>query len=176
MADGAHAETEPEGIEEAKEEQDVGSLPLVIETVTRVQLGARRPWFPQCQEVDGRTFVTLTKNDPGLCFLVTGKGQNRHQKRDPHSLNVQWWDDARRMRQAACSALVKKHMLSALQEGEAPPRIRHPREDDKWVISRLVVVDFPEVEVFVRSRFISSIFVSVVGSNQFLECDSNVSR
>ena len=148
MADGAHAETEPEGIEEAKEEQDVGSLPLVIETVTRVQLGARRPWFPQCQEVDGRTFVTLTKNDPGLCFLVTGKGQNRHQKRDPHSLNVQWWDDARRMRQAACSALVKKHMLNALQEGEAPPRIRHPREDDKWVISRLVVVDFPEVEAF----------------------------
>ena len=125
MADGAHAETEPEGIEEAKEEQDVGSLPLVIETVTRVQLGARRPWFPQCQEVDGRIFVTLTKNDPGLCFLVTGKGQNRHQKRDPHSLNVQWWDEARRMRHQACSALVKKNMLSGVQEGKLPQKFAH---------------------------------------------------
>ena len=125
MADGAHAEMEPEALEEAKEEEqeDVGSLPLVIEKVTRVQLGDRRPWFPQCQEVDGRTFVTLTKNDPGLCFLVTGKGQNRHQKRDPHSLNVlQWWDEARRMRLAACSALVKKHMLSGVQEGELPQK------------------------------------------------------
>ena len=149
MADGAHAEMEPEALEEAKEEEqeDVGSLPLVIEKVTRVQLGDRRPWFPQCQEVDGRTFVTLTKNDPGLCFLVTGKGQNRHQKRDPHSLNVlQWWDEARRMRLAACSALVKKHVLSGVQEGETPPKIRPAREDDKWVISRMVLVEFPEVE------------------------------
>ena len=29
--------------------------------------------------------------------------------------------------------------------------------------------------IFVRSRCIRSKFVSVVGSNQFLECDSNVS-
>ena len=151
MADGAHAEMEPEELEEANEEQeDVGRVPLVIEKVTRVQLGDRRPWFPQCQEVDGRTFVTLSKNDTGLCFLVTGKGQNRHQKRDPHSLNVQWWDEARRMRHQACSALVKKNMLSGVQEGEAPPKIRPPppREDDKWFVSRMVHVEFPEVEAF----------------------------
>lgn len=109
-------------------------------------MGDRRPWFPRCQEVDGRTFVTLSKNDPGLRFLVTEKCQNRRQKRDPHSLNVQWWDEARRARLAACSALVKKHMLSGVQEGEAPPRIRPAREDDKRVISRAVLVKFPEAE------------------------------
>ena len=157
MADGAradHLEMEPEEPEERDDHQedvhqeDVGRLPLVIQTVTRVTLGARRPWFPQCCEVDGRTFVTLSKNDPGLCAIVTGKCQNRHQKREPHSLNVIWWDQARRMRLAACSALVKRHMLSGVQEGETPPRFRSAREDDKWVISRVVTVEFPEVEAF----------------------------
>ena len=149
MADGAHAEMEPEELEAQPEEQeDVARLPLVMQTVTKVQLGARRPWFPQCCEVDGRTFVTLSKNDPGLCFLVTGKGQNRHQKRLAHSLNVQWWDEARRLRHQACQALVKKSMLSGVREGEAPPKIRPSREDDKWFISRVVHVEFPEVEAF----------------------------
>ena len=52
------------------------------------------------------------------------------------------------MRHQACSALVKKNMLSGVQEGEAPPKIRPPREDDKWFVSRMVHVEFPEVEAF----------------------------
>ena len=97
MADAAPAVVEEEQEPAVEEGEEDGVKPLLIETVTRVKLGDRRPWFPEVHEVDGRSFVTLSKTDPGLCLIATGKSMNRHSKRDAWSLNVEWWHTARQL-------------------------------------------------------------------------------
>ena len=73
---------------------DWGSCTIDIARVHRISVDKRR-WFPEAQEHDGRTFITLSKSDAALCLLVTGKGMNRHSKREAHDLNVVWWSDTR---------------------------------------------------------------------------------
>ena len=73
---------------------DWGSCTIGIARVHRISVDKRR-WFPEAQEHDGRTFITFSKSDAALCLLVTGKGMNRHSKREAHDLNVVWWADTR---------------------------------------------------------------------------------
>ena len=79
------------------DDEDDGQMPLKIETVTRISVG-KRCWYPEIHEVEGRVYVTLSKNDPSLCALVKGKGMNRHVKREAINLNVQWWTQVRQLR------------------------------------------------------------------------------
>lgn len=87
---------EPAMEEEAGEDGDdhISFSTLAIDRVTRVSVGSHR-WFPEVQEVDGRSFVTLSRFDAGLCLAVTGKALNRHTVRSLNGLNLQWWEDAR---------------------------------------------------------------------------------
>lgn len=86
---------EPAMEEEAEEDGDrISFSTLAIDRVTRVSVGSHR-WFPEVQEVDGRSFVTLSRFDAGLCLAVTGKALNRHTVRSLNGLNLQWWEDAR---------------------------------------------------------------------------------
>ena len=80
--------------EEDGNRDDWGSCTIDIATVHKITIDKRR-WFPESQEHAGRTYITFSKFDAALCFLVTGKAQNRHSKRLANDLNVVWWADAR---------------------------------------------------------------------------------
>ena len=82
----------------AEDESGENDNQLLIQQVTKIVWGKRKPWFPEVQIVGGTPFVTFNKADTQLCYLVTGKGMNRHSCRETVSLQVEWWEEARKLR------------------------------------------------------------------------------
>eukprot|EP00435_Cladocopium_sp_Y103_P017703 s5186_g4.t1 len=111
--------------DEENENRDWSTCRIGIETVHKISIGKRR-WFPPSQEHDGRTYITLSKSDAGLVLLVTGKGQNRHLVRND-----------------ACTALLRQHMMAAVKGDEPAPRFRQAREDDRFLIAKDLEVNLP---------------------------------
>ena len=75
------------------DDDDEGPVQLSIDRVTRVSLGKLR-WFPETHEFD----ASLSRFDPQLVKVITGKGMNRHAKRRAWGLDVQWWAATRQLR------------------------------------------------------------------------------
>ena len=79
------------------DDDDEGPVQLSIDRVTRVSLGKLR-WFPETHEFEGKTYASLSRFDPQLVKVITGKGMNRHAKRRAWGLDVQWWAATRQLR------------------------------------------------------------------------------
>lgn len=79
------------------DDDDEGPVQLSIDRVTRVSLGKLR-WFPETHEFEGKTYASLSRFDPQLVKVITGKGMNRHAKRRVWGLDVQWWAATRQLR------------------------------------------------------------------------------
>ena len=79
------------------DDDDEGPVQLSIDRVTRVSLGKLR-WFPETHEFEGKTYASLSRFDPQLVKVITGKGVNRHAKRRVWGLDVQWWAATRQLR------------------------------------------------------------------------------
>ena len=79
------------------DDDDEGPVQLSIDRVTRVSLGKLR-WFPETHEFEGKTYASLSRFDPQLVKVITGKGVNRHAERRVWGLDVQWWAATRQLR------------------------------------------------------------------------------
>ena len=97
------------------------------------------------QGADGGRFFRLSKHDAVLTRVVLGKGLNRHKKVGAIRTlaNLEFWETLRKLRREACDAALKHQLEEAA--GQAVAKCRAARDDDRYLVSKSVVVKLPGV-------------------------------
>ena len=109
----------------------------------------KQPWLPDVPTVGGVEYVKLHKWDRDLTLFATGTPLNfaASAKRPAHNINVQWFEETKRLRREACDSAVKKIIADAAEaDGKpVPPKIRAAREEDQFLVGKTVMVDCPDI-------------------------------
>ena len=133
-------------------EQDEGAGKFSIYDATVIAFGKpANIWVPSIQVVDGKKFVCLSKWDRQLTLFCTQKSLNLHASgpRPVNHINVEWFEDMKRLRVESCNAALKQVIVQAAEaEGRNPPnKIRCATAEDAHLVGRVVVVQAPPVVV-----------------------------
>ncbi|CAE7038267.1 unnamed protein product [Symbiodinium sp. CCMP2592] len=125
-------------------------IPISILKVTCIKgPHLKQPWLPDVQTVGGVEYIKLHKWDRDLTLFSTGTPLNfaATGRRPAHNINVQWFEDTKRLRREACDAAVRKIIADAAEaEGKpVPPRIRPAREEDQFLVGKTVMLDCPDI-------------------------------
>lgn len=165
-AEGADAEADSAG------EENEGPLPEQIRVfrVTAVSGPClKSPWLPDVQTVEGVEYIRLTKWSPQLTKLCTGRTKQLHNKKEQHTMNVQWFQDTTQLRREACDAAVKRLILENVPANTEPPaKIRRAIQQDEYMVGRSILVNMPAISDGWPERAIRFLW-GVKGSDLFME-------
>ena len=93
------AEAEPEELVEAEAEEEKVPGEIVISTQVCVRReNSKRTWLPDFCTIEGKSYIRLSKWDPGLCFLVRGRGMTLHKSRGRCDMSTTWWNNMASLR------------------------------------------------------------------------------
>ena len=108
-----------------------------------------KPWLPQIQEVEGRFFVRIRRWCRHFTMYCTGHAMQLQEKRAKHAVNPVALDKVLSDRQQACDAALSRMQDAASQDPNGPSKpikARKAREDDQWIVGRIVEVSFGAAE------------------------------
>ena len=151
MADSPADEALGEEDSQPVEEEDCvneGDMTCTISLVHQLKIGKNVIWYPDVQQVqgaDGGLFFRLSKHDAVLTRVVLGKGLNRHKKVGAIRTlaNLEFWETLRKLRREACDVALKHQLEEAA--GQPVAKCRAARDDDRYLVSKSVVVKLPGV-------------------------------
>ena len=135
-----------------------------VATVVCVRVG-KISWLPETMQVQGHTFVKLSKYDRGLCKIILGRGMYRHKARgeaagkEKADINVQAWHDVAKRRREACDQKVRDKFEEAREanledrEHQPAPKIRAAQQDDQYLVSRFIDFALPAVDTDRGTRY-----------------------
>ena len=146
-ADEALGEEDSQPVDE-EDGVNEGDMTCTISLVHQLKIGRNVIWYPDVQQVqgtDGGLFFRLSKHDAVLTRVVLGKGLNRHKKVGAIRTlaNLEFWETLRKLRREACDAALKHQLEEAA--GQAVAKCRAARDDDRYLVSKSVVVKLPGV-------------------------------
>ena len=146
-ADEALGEEDSQPVDE-EDSVNEGDMTCTISLVHQIKIGRNVIWYPDVQQVqgtDGGLFFRLSKHDAVLTRVVLGKGLNRHKKVGAIRTlaNLEFWETLRKLRREACGAALKRQLEEAA--GQAVAKCRAARDDDRYLVSKSVVVKLPGV-------------------------------
>ena len=109
-----------------------------------------KPWLPQIQEVEGRFFVRIRRWCRHFTMYCTGHAMQLQEKRAKHAVNPAALDKVLSDRQQACDAALSRMLQDAASQDpngpSKPIKARKAREDDQWIVGRIVEVSFGAAE------------------------------
>lgn len=133
-------ETLEAGDASGDEAADAQGMGFTVSQLWCISYGRSVKWCPDTKEVQGHTFVRLSKFDRALVRFALGKGMNM-RKEVARSANVQMFDVLLNLRRKASTEAAER----AMQMDEAGSKKQRVTEQHRALVDEVVTLRLPEL-------------------------------